>query len=196
MQSGAIQFIETLDRTSLTVSDEDFERNVEAAVSEIAERNKETESPSTLPPNIPEKSAPSGPQVTQRNSMEGESYSRRRDGQQTSDSLEDNPAVAGLLRTIQKPLSTIGKIFSDETGSQQEAPRPQQQAQRLSPAVFRTPQNSEESPNPSERRKPEGETQQQQAVRVDAQEAAARQATAEAAEARRIYRAEHKDVVE
>lgn len=186
----------------MTVSDEEFERSVEAAVSEIAEHNKETEPPSTLPPNIPEKSAPSGPQVTQRNSMEGESYSRRRDrrdGPQTSDSIEDNPAVAGLLRTIQKPLSTIGKIFSDETGSQQEAPKPQQQQQqqtpRLSPAVFRTPQNSEESQVPPERRK-DGETQQQKATRVDAQEAAARQATAEAAEARRINRAEHKDVVE
>ena len=32
--SGAIQFIEGLDRTTLTVSDDDFERNVEIAVSE------------------------------------------------------------------------------------------------------------------------------------------------------------------
>lgn len=191
----------------MTVSDEDFERNVEAAVSEIAERNKEeTESPSTVavPANVPEKSAPSGPKVTPRNSLEGEYYSRRRDAPQTSDSIEDNPAVAGLLRTIQKPLSTIGKIFSDETGSQQERPvqgasnqqQPQQPTPRLSPAVFRTPQSSEESRVSSERPRPEGETQQQQTMRVDAQEAAARQATAEAAEARRIYRAEHKDVVE
>ncbi|KAK2760806.1 hypothetical protein FQN54_002044 [Arachnomyces sp. PD_36] len=209
--SGAIQFIETLDRTTLTVSDEEFERNVEAAVSEIAERNKETESPSTLPPNVPEKSAPSGPKVTPRNSLEGEYYSRRRDAPQTSDSIEDNPAVAGLLRTIQKPLSTIGKIFSDETGSQerpvqggaskpqpqqpaQTQPQPQTQTPRLSPAVFRTPQNSEESQTPPSRS--ENETPQQQSMRIDAQEAAARQATAEAAEARRIYRAEHKDVVE
>ncbi|RAL63813.1 hypothetical protein DID88_003456 [Monilinia fructigena] len=35
---GAIQFIENLDRTTLTISDEDFERNVEAAVSAIAEK--------------------------------------------------------------------------------------------------------------------------------------------------------------
>lgn len=41
--SGAIQFIETLDRTSLTVSDEEFEQNVEAAVSAIAEQNRQTE---------------------------------------------------------------------------------------------------------------------------------------------------------
>ncbi|KAL1643745.1 hypothetical protein SLS58_004761 [Diplodia intermedia] len=36
---GAIQFIENLDRTSLTITDEEFEKNVEAAVSAIAERN-------------------------------------------------------------------------------------------------------------------------------------------------------------
>src|SRR4051794_5884111 len=37
---GAIQFIENMDRTTLTISDDDFERNVEAAVSAIAERHK------------------------------------------------------------------------------------------------------------------------------------------------------------
>ena len=40
---GAIQFIENLDRTSLTINDDDFEKNVEAAVSVIAERHKELE---------------------------------------------------------------------------------------------------------------------------------------------------------
>ena len=41
--SGAIQFIESLDRTTLTVSDEDFERYVENAVAEIAEQNRLSE---------------------------------------------------------------------------------------------------------------------------------------------------------
>ena len=37
---GAVQFIENMDRTSLTISDDEFEKSVEAAVSAIAERNQ------------------------------------------------------------------------------------------------------------------------------------------------------------
>ena len=36
---GVVTFIENLDRTNLTISDEDFEKNVEQAVSAIAEKN-------------------------------------------------------------------------------------------------------------------------------------------------------------
>src|SRR4051812_39260411 len=46
---GAIQFIENMDRTTLTISDEDFEANVEAAVSAIAEKHR-AESPPPPPP--------------------------------------------------------------------------------------------------------------------------------------------------
>ncbi|KAK2784881.1 hypothetical protein FQN52_008817 [Onygenales sp. PD_12] len=193
--SGAIQFIETLDRTSLTVTDEEFERNVEAAVSAIAERNKDGDASPLL---HPEKSALSGPEVTPRNSSEGESYSRRKDAAQFSGS-EDNASVAGLLRTIQKPLTTIGRIFSDETDSQREPPPPppQQTAQqRLSPAGAFGAQQVEEGRRSAERQRGREEAAKQQISKLDAQEAAARQASAEAAEARRIQRAEHHDVVE
>ncbi|KAK2806523.1 hypothetical protein FQN50_005806 [Emmonsiellopsis sp. PD_5] len=193
--SGAIQFIETLDRTSLTVTDEEFERNVEAAVSAIAERNKDGDASPLL---HPEKSALSGPEVTPRNSSEGESYARRKDAAQFSGS-EDNAAVAGLLRTIQKPLTTIGRIFSDETDSQREPPPPPPQQtpqQRLSPAGAFGTQQVEEGRRSAERQRGREEATKQQISKLDAQEAAARQASAEAAEARRIQRAEHHDVVE
>ena len=136
MQSGAIQFIETLDRTSLTVSDSEFEKNVEAAVSAIAERNREAEAEPPSYSLVAEKSAPGAPEVTPRNSLEGELYHRRKDGPTSSD--EDNAAVTGLLRTIQKPLSTIGRIFSDE--SESPAEKPMQQA---------TPPQLPSSPRPS-----------------------------------------------
>lgn len=203
---GAIQFIETLDRTTLTVTDEDFERYVEAAVAEIAERNKEPDSPGPSQPYVSEKSSLSGPEVTPRNSMEAEySSPRRRGGPQSSlseDNLEEKAAVAGLLRTIQKPLSTIGRIFSDESTVQQQrsahpisTPQPGS-TPRLSPTVFQTPRNSGEARRLSER-PGEGEGASRPEIsKLDAEEAAARQASAEAAEARRIQRAEHKDVVE
>jgi len=198
----------------LTVSDEDFEKNVEAAVSAIAEGH-EKELP--VPPNhtlIHEKSTLSRPEVTQHTSMEAEySVSRRptssRDGMQSavmSERMEDNAAVAGLLRTIQRPLSTIGRIFSEDGMSQQRpgsparsntahVPTPQPGiARRLSPAVFQPPSKSGER-----QRSPERSPEEEVAYnnhRLNAEEAAARQASAETAEAQRIQRIEHTNVVE
>ncbi|EXJ77780.1 hypothetical protein A1O3_10009 [Capronia epimyces CBS 606.96] len=180
--SGAIQFIESLDRTSLTVSDEEFERNVEIAVSQIAAQNREAEAVSPRA-GLSEKSGPAESELTPRNSTDVASSSpTRRDLSRLNTSSEggSDDSVTGLLRTIQRPLSTIGKIFSDQETSQERratsslAP---QSAPRLSPAVFQPPR--------------EGGV-----AAYDAQEAAARQASAEAAEARRIQLAEHRTVVE
>ena len=218
---GAIQFIENLDRTSLTVSDDEFEKNVEAAVSAIAERHQEELSPPTIPPQRPqpprvpthgqisEKSGPSLPEVIPRNSIEAE-YStprkspslRGRQGEFT-DGVEDNTAVSGLLRTIQKPLSSIGRMFSDDPGpGPQRLPPESQPHPRLSPAVFQPPRHSDEMDGSTERpqqaQAPQvppitGESQNR---KLSAEDAAARQASAEAAEAQRIQRAEHHNVVE
>ncbi|KAM5463029.1 hypothetical protein MauCBS54593_007688 [Microsporum audouinii] len=194
--SGAIQFIESLDRTSLTVSDEEFERNVEEAVSAIAERNPEPDEP----PSVPEKPSASNPrEATSRPSLETSSNSRHKDvSPPYSPVSEDNTPVAGLLRTIQKPLTTIGRIFSDDTDYPRER------------SPYNTQQNSaasENAPYPSQRQDTDSWRNQEQsrgrdgmsphpAARFEAQEAAARQASAESAEARRIQRAEHNDVVE
>jgi len=180
--SGAIQFIENLDRTTLTVSDEEFERNVELAVSEIAAQNREAEalSPRAL---YREKSSIAEPELTPRNSMDVTSTSPiRRDPSRMNSSSEGgtDDSVTSILRSIQKPLSTIGRIFSDQDTSQEpsatSSPTPQQGA-RLSPAVFQPPTDG-------------------RVPSYDAQEAAARQASAEAAEARRIQRQEHRTIVE
>lgn len=214
---GAIQFIENLDRTSLTVSDEEFEENVEAAVSAIAERHKE-EMPSPLPrpprsPNhhqISEKSGLSQPEVIPRNSIEAEYSSPRKSSSLKvkaenfggSDGTEENSAVSGLLRTIQRPLSSLGRIFSEESENLQQlgpqrAPTQPPRPQRLSPAVFQPPRNSEEGlrPNEDPRLTPES-VNVSETKKLNAEDAAARQASAEAEEAQRIQRAEHNSVVE
>jgi hypothetical protein len=184
--SGAIQFIENLDRTTLTVSDEEFERNVELAVSEIAAQNRENEAISPRA-TIPEKSSLAEPELTPRNSMDVTSSSPiRRESSRLNSSSEggSDDSVTGLLRTIQRPLSSIGRIFSDQDTTQERKPAPNPAAAppglppRLSPALFQPPQ---EGGAPTT---------------YDAQEAAARQASAEAAQARRIQRQEHKTVVE
>jgi hypothetical protein len=130
--------------------------------------------------------------------LEGENSYKRKETTQPANN-EDNAAVAGLLRTIQKPLSTIGRMFSDETESQREPPTtPSQQATtpRRSLSAFQSPRNSGEERRTSEGQRDREAILQQQNTRFSAQEAAARQASAEAAEARRIQRAEHDDVVE
>lgn len=197
--SGAIQFIESLDRTTLTVSDDEFERNVELAVSAIAEQNREVEVRNSRPQAFAEKSSLAQPELTPRNSLDTSSYSPGKSRPEYSSGSygDENDAVTGLLRTIQRPLSTIGRIFSDQDtkverreGTSSAPP----EGARLSPSVFQPPRNSNEEPRVLE--KPGMGRQPSQVPTFDAQEAAARQASAESAEARRIQRAEHNNVVE
>ena len=215
---GAIQFVENLDRTSLTISDEEFEKNVEAAVSIIAERHQEVEilpPPPPRPsihPQISEKSGLSHPEVIPRNSIEAEystpgrptssqEYPKSPAGNGGSD---DHTAVSGLLRTIQKPLSSLGRIFSDDPSNPQQSrsraePGPPFQPdlpQRLSPAIFQPPRNSNDVTRPSEESKMTEEYNQRCETNLGAEDAAAHQASAESAEAQRIERAEHRNVVE
>ncbi|KAI1505287.1 hypothetical protein F5X99DRAFT_416067 [Biscogniauxia marginata] len=184
---GAVQFVENMDRTTLTISDEDFEKNVEAAVSAIAEKHRVEESSTLSEAPQGEKSGFHGPESSStRPSLDLDSprTPRRSSSTDDNDSGDESPAISGLLRTIQKPLSSIGRIFSDDPSS----------AGPSSPA--RTPQQNStpnrHSPRPStDTRPPIGVRQQ-----FSAQEAAARQASAEVAEAQRIQRAEHNNVVE
>ncbi|KAL4920258.1 hypothetical protein BDW62DRAFT_14226 [Aspergillus aurantiobrunneus] len=182
--SGAIQFIETLDRTSLTVSDEDFERNVEAAVSAIAEQNRASEVSDPRPSS----------ESLSRKSADVPRNPSRRDPSQSRE--EDNAPVAGLLRTIQKPLSTIGKIFSDESDSPQDTTPQPGTSRRLTPNVYQPPRVSGEELRRSDEKARPRAAQPSPSRKLDVQDAAARQASAEDAEARRIQRAEHNNVVE
>jgi hypothetical protein len=216
---GAVQFIEGLGKTSLTVTDEEFEKNVEAAVSAIAERHAAEEAdlssdPTHLqptPPNthrrmpsphyhhIAEKTTPLRPELTQRNSMEAERAGPRRSASikdrksEAEPPEEENAAVAGLLRTIQRPLSTIGRIFSDNdthhpASGSTATPKPQL------PPRSSTDFPGQSHMNEKQQRPPQDEDRQRQ--RLSAEDAAARQASADTEEARRIQRQEHKVVVE
>ena len=219
---GAVQFIENLDRTSLTVSDEEFEKHVEAAVSAIAERHDKEEpraaaaasTAAMTHPQVLEKSGLSRPEVTPRNSAEAvylvspRSTSSRDDAASSvgGDGMDDKAAVTGLLRTIQRPLSSIGRIFSEETTHQQYPAKAKNRspaipqlgaASRLSPAMFQPPRASvedRESSDAHSRRTPA--PQQNELDRFNAEDAAARQASAEVAEAQRIQMVEHDNVVE
>ncbi|KAL2200759.1 hypothetical protein P885DRAFT_66384 [Corynascus similis CBS 632.67] len=193
---GAIQFIENMDRTTLTITDEEFENNVEAAVSAIAEKHR-SESPPPPPPQSekstslrPPNPGQSGPSST-RPSLDADRPASPRHSTPPNEPREsgeysgsdEKAAITGLLRSIQKPLSTIGRIFSDEPSS--------------SSAVVAAPGASSSIASPARTPQPErGDGDLHARQRLSAEEAAARQASAEAAEAQRLHRAEHANVVE
>lgn len=200
---GAIQFIENMDRTTLTITDEEFEKNVEAAVSAIAEKHRAASPPLPVPPlsekddlkddldgqrllppgsGGPSSSASGGGRLSTDSdaarlsmSTPGRSFSPEED--------EDRDAITGLLRTIQKPLSTIGRIFSDESTSPSNV-------RSRSPAPNSLPAGDTFAP--SER----PSTSASSRHTLSAEEAAARQASAEVEEAQRLHRVEHANVVE
>ena len=206
---GAIQFIENLDRTSLTISDEEFEAFVESAVSAMVERDeKEGKRPSPATHiHLSEKSTPSRPEVTPRHSLEGEqvhSRSAHRRFQSSNgtrdskDSEDDGQAVKGLLRSIQKPLSSIGRIFSDDSG----------EAGRLENQGSLVQQSAAASAGSLMAQKPSNKTTQSTAAavvspdpqgemqRLAIDDAAVRQASVETAKAHSLQRREHQTVVE
>ncbi|KAI9677037.1 MAG: hypothetical protein M1817_006876 [Caeruleum heppii] len=205
---GAVQFIENLDRTTLSITDEDFEKNVEAAVSSIAERHVE---PSLPTPNnhvhISEKSSLSRPEVTPRTSMDVEWSTPRRSlsSRDGTDGLteggEEKAAVAGLLRTIQRPLSSIGRIFAEEgaesgAGSSSHQPSGSNTPQRSNSRTKARPQQAMGPSNVSSDHAPDTQAAPPREPRLRAEDAAARQARAETAEAQRLQRVEHVTVVE
>lgn len=181
--SGAIQFIESLDRTTLTVSDEEFERNVEQAVAAIAAQSRESETTSPILPSLSaSETTRHGGHSTPRPSMDAVPHTPRRSrstgASPSSSEMSDDP-IGGLLKTIQKPLSSIGRIFSDSDGASEGRFTGEVPSRRISTSASR-PHSSE----------------QPLVQAVNAEEAAARQASAEAAEARRLQRAEHRTVVD
>ncbi|KAI0202359.1 hypothetical protein F4808DRAFT_72893 [Astrocystis sublimbata] len=205
---GAVQFIENMDRTTLTISDEDFEQNVEAAVSAIAEKHSAQEMASRPLESMSEKGGlhPRESTSTRPSFEEGLRTPRRSTSNDGQDSGDETPAISGLLRTIQNPLSSIGRIFSDDgsaAGPSTSGPPPNLNRQPPPNAnIIPIQPGVPATARPVSRQNAEGQLVQTQvppdAIRqqLSAQEAAARQASAEAAEAHRIQRAEHNNVVE
>ena len=198
-QMGAVQFIENLDRTSLSVSDDEFERNVEAAVSAIAEKHDREERRSKSPlRQLSEKAAPSRPEVNSRNSLEGERSSPRRANPQRRAATKeesDESGASGLLRTIQKPLSSFGRIFSDDTNTT--TPSGKSPLPTLPPrqTLSTTPENqsSNGAQNASVAPDTPAETNQTQ---LNEEVSEATRISVETAQAQHISQAEHQTVVD
>jgi hypothetical protein len=212
---GVVSFIENLDRTNLTITNEEFEKNVEQAVSAIAEKNRaedyesksHTNSASVPTQHLEEKSLPLRPDATPQPAAGGERSTARRafirgpsETRQSKMAEDDNSeSVTGLFKTFQKPLSSIGRMFSDEGGP----PPPLKPVS--TPLPGSTPRRGL-SPNPQLERRSSGDdrssaersnTSRRPSQQHDSAEAAAaRQASAEASQAQKVQAQEHKVVVE
>ena len=186
---GAVQFIENLDRTTLTITDGDFEKNVEAAVSAIAEKHAAA-SPALLqqqPYSYNEKGTSPRPSLDDQMNLGRMSMG--------AEPEQESQAISGLLKTIQRPLSSIGRMFSDEGGPSSLSTIPA--ADPLPPPPMR-PRPSERQPQPAvpPPQTPPALVRSHSRHSLSAEEAAARQASAETAEVQKLQRAEHANVVE
>jgi hypothetical protein len=176
---GAIQFVENLDRSSLTITAEEFEANVEAAVAAIAERPPPLSPVLALPEN-----------ENSKGSLERE----RGVGYNTDNSEDRAAAVTGLLRTIQRPLTTIGRIFSDDGPSSSDS--------ALTPQIGNTPRHSPTIEKDDllltavGGRRNHGSGSTKRRTDSNSNEAASRQASADVEEAAQIGRIEYENVVE
>ncbi len=183
-----------MDRTTLTITDEEFEKNVEAAVSAIAEKHRAASPPppEQLSEKVPSSLLPPGPgeASTARRSYDAQSGEPSTPRRSTSSEGDDGVAITGLLRSIQRPLSTIGRMFSEDANEPPAMPPRPQDPNHLSPR-----------PSADMERRMSGDAGGPGAPghhqhHLSAEEAAARQASAETAEAQRLHRAEHHNVVE
>ncbi|TQS38187.1 hypothetical protein Golomagni_01312 [Golovinomyces magnicellulatus] len=121
---GAVHFIENLDRTTLSISDEEFEKSVEAAVSAIAEKHQA---------QARESSRPTPELVSRQDEMtsgvlhEAENLTGKKPTsiEAASSEPEEKAPIGSILRSIQRPLSTIGWIFSDDASQNTIARTPQ-----------------------------------------------------------------------
>lgn len=194
---GAIQFIENLDRTTLTISDPEFENNVEMAVSAIAERHGE---------DVPFSECPSGSKMLSSSDAEMVARTLANSDKPVEKGLDSGIAMTGLLRTMQKPLTSMGRIFSDEKSTSLHSTKANwlgepphlgsPSSTGLSPVVFQPPGTSYDG-----RRTPEGMRDTQESVHRQVAMSGENntqvgQATSGMAQVQRIQRDEHNDVVE
>lgn len=203
---GAIQFIENLDRTTLTISDSEFERNVETAVFAIAERHTK-ETPLSVRRSDSQMPASSDTEMISQSATDPDSLivgsSRLSEADKRSDG---RIAVNGILRTIQKPIISMGSIFSDETPTSLHSTEGNRFGDHpdlgsppftgLSQAAFQPPRNSHDGRRAHDAIRATVDTNPALVSRLSSDATLVRQASSDMAHVQQLQRDEHDDVVE
>ena len=194
---GAIQFIENLDRTTLTISASEFESNVERAVSAIAERHRA---------EIPSHERPWGTKMPASSEAEMVAHNLAHPDDSAEKVLDSGIAMTGLLRTMQKPLTSMGRIFSDGKSASYDSlkgNRPVQHSRLdslsstgLSPVVFQPPRNIYDEQRTPDGTRDTADNITTQGAKLSENDTRIVQNSSEMAQVQQSQRDEHHDVVE
>ncbi|KAK9350390.1 hypothetical protein V1523DRAFT_83541 [Lipomyces doorenjongii] len=189
---GAISFIESLDRNALNITDEEFEERVVQSVAMIQEKADRRDAHNDLPTSPRTSTSATGLQART----------------QTPPSRPFSPAdmadvASGVASQVQEALSAtftapfkqFSKLFDgddtdDEERKQSIISRTRNFARRTSSTSQARPQSPHQPSSNDHRRSASSGSQ------IDPTAAAARQATQETRESKRIEKQEHKNVVE
>uniref|UniRef100_A0A060T504 ARAD1C07546p n=1 Tax=Blastobotrys adeninivorans TaxID=409370 RepID=A0A060T504_BLAAD len=168
---GAVSFIEALDKSSLSISDEEFERKVDESVKDISNEIPEITVASSgeassqqqqkqnqgVPPATPEASKDSSPNPTSTASTRPST---------PSGGLNASTVIMNSAGLLTSPLKSLSSLFAQDSDNNQE-----------------NQNDTKKTNNP-----------QANEDKISPQESAARQISAEEAEARRIYQQEFESV--
>lgn len=183
---GAVSFIETLDLQSLSITEEEFNRNMDA--SELAKKNALAEAAvtdSSHPPSTPERSATPDPQSRRLESP------RNQSGNLTPSAVLQSSA--GLLAV---PFKSISKYFEAEPPSTKPTVSPPVEGTIIQPdhdTIPDSPRKISDTKKQSDFLSPPADVANS---KLSPEELAARQVSAEEAEARRISQKEFNSVVD
>lgn len=203
---GAIQFIESLDRTTLTISDSEFESNVETAVFAIAERHTK-ETPLSVRRSYPQMPASSDTEMLSQSATDPDSMVVRSSGLSVADKRSDSSiAVNGILPIIQKPLISMGSIFPDETPTSLPSTEGDRSGDQphlgsrpltgLYQAAFQPPRNSYDGRRAPDVKRATPDTNPALTSSLSSDATMIRQASSDMAHVQQLQRDEHDDVVE
>lgn len=191
---GAVSFIETLDRSSLSISDEEFNKNVDISVKNMADKSMSALEVANLninPPRTPVQTYATSPQRVdspKSNLVDVSDAAQRKtptSGRSTPGAgLAPSTVLQNSAGLLAAPFKSLGRLFESEPTSPAPTPTPESQSLQPEP-IHPTPTYPED--------KKEGD---KKSHKPSPEELAARQVSAEEQEARRISQLEFDSVVE
>lgn len=196
---GAVSFIETLDRSSLSISDDEFNKNVDASIKSMADKAENSLNPgvysSKNPPLTPTQThthtPESGASPRKSSKVKGSNIANNykgHDGDGTpTGSLTPSAVLHGSAGLLAAPFKSLGKFFESEPVSPVPSPGPGElNSQRPRVVPPDRPVQSKDKVDESGKKSP----------KASPEELAARQVSAEEQEALRISELEFESVVE
>lgn len=179
---GAVSFIETLDRSNLSISDEEFNEKVDESVKTMASKTQSMAAASKNSKNPPH--TPTDSRTPERTESPSDSAIKRRGTPVASGSLTPSAILQNSAGIFTAPLKSLGRFFESDPALQDSTP----QTEQSDPVSTDTPT----PPSVPSTDKPKPKTNDG----LSPEELAAQQISVEEQEAQRISRLEFENVVQ